>query len=169
MPTVLLKDLAQELGLDKSNVRRYVLKQGVEFLKVRTSETRGQQTLALSEEDANFIRERRRAEGFSSPEPVISNGEGWFYVVQLVPELKPGRIKLGFAKDAENRLRAHRTSAPTAEVLKTWPCKRAWEGTVVDCITQKGCKSFSTEVFDCENLDRLIELAEAFFRLMPVL
>jgi len=164
---VLLKDLADELGLDKSNMRRYVLKQGFQPIKVRTPESRGQKTLALSNEDAEAIRALREEQGFLSIRSINDNGKGWFYIIQLLPDLKPDRVKLGFTNSVESRLQAHRTAAPTAKVLRAWPCKRTWEVAVIDCITQVHCSTVGFEVFDCEKLDALIEKAETFFSLMP--
>lgn len=166
---VLLKDLAEEMGLDRSNMRKYVLKEGLQPFKVRTPETRGQKTLALSKEDAGIVRALRKEQGFLDPRPIIDSGEGWFYIIQLVPYLKPERVKLGFTNNVRSRLQAHRTAAPTAEVVCVWPCKKAWEIAAIDCIVQKGCVSIGPEVFDCENLDNLLERANYFFGVMPIL
>jgi hypothetical protein len=61
--------------------------------------------------------------------------DGVFYFLQLEPIHDPGRIKLGFTTDLDGRLRKHRCSAPFAQCLKTWPCRRIWERTVMDAIT----------------------------------
>jgi DNA-binding IclR family transcriptional regulator len=166
MDYVLLGDLAQEWGLDRSSARRYVLKAGFSFLKVRTEESRGQLTLALSVEDAENLREIRRDEGYTG-RVVVDNGAGFFYVIQLVPELEPGRVKLGFASDVEARLRAHRTAAPTARLLKAWASKRSWEVAAIDSLTKEGCEPLSGEVFEVDSLDDLVGRGDAFFSLMP--
>lgn len=163
---VTLKDLATELSLDRSNLRKYVLQAGLSPIKIRTPESRGQPTLALTKEDAETFKELRQREGFTSLQ-AVNNSEGWFYVIQLVPELDAKRIKLGFAGNVDARLQAHRTSAPTAELVKAWPCKRSWERAAMDCLTQNGCILIANEVFTCNDLGTLVEHGDSFFTLMP--
>ena len=50
-----------------------------------------------------------------------------FYLIQLEPRVDPGRFKLGFASNPDERLRARRTAAPLARVVGTWPCRSAGE------------------------------------------
>lgn len=61
---VTLQELARIFNIDKSTVRRYLVKNGFTFLKVRTNETRGQLTLALSKQDAELAIQLRRIHGF---------------------------------------------------------------------------------------------------------
>jgi len=168
---ILLKDLAKELGIDRSNARRYVLKTGFSMLKVRTPESRGQLTLALTPEDAEAVRELRQSQGYAvgkhPGKVIIDNGIGFFYIIQLIPELEAERIKLGFAADIETRLQAHKTAAPTAKLLKAWPCKRSWELAAIASLTREGCERISDEVFRVNSLDSLVEGGNAFFALMP--
>jgi len=168
---ILLKDLAQELSMDRSHARRYVLKNDIPMFKVRTAESQGQPTLALTPEDAEAVRELRQSQGYAvggrPGEAIINNHCGWFYVIQLVPELDPGRAKVGFANDVEARLSSHRTAAPTAELVKVWPCKRSWETAAIASLTREGCESLSAEVFKADDLDSFIKRGDAFFSLMP--
>jgi hypothetical protein len=167
---VTVAQLATELGLDRSSMRKYVHKQGFSPSKIRTKESRGQLTLALSENDAETIRELRQSQGFlSSSTPTQSNGDGHFYIIQLVPNLAPNRVKLGFAGNVQARLGAHRTAAPTAMLVKSWPCKRSWERAVIASVTRIECACIGSEVFECENLDSLIERGNGFFGVMPVI
>jgi len=92
---------------------------------------------------------------------------GCFYVIQLVPELDPKRIKLGFAIDLNNRLLQHRTAAPTATVLTSWPCRRSWETTVMDCLSADSCHHILSEVFECENLSALVDKGDSLFSILP--
>ena len=166
----ILKDLANELGIDKSNLRKYILEKvsEVEFIKVRTPETRGQVTLALTIEDAEIVRQTRESAGFTTDKlPVIKNGSGVFYVIQVIPELDPGRVKLGFASGINARLQAHRTVAPTAKIIKTWDCKRTWESAALASATREGCELIASEIFKCDSLDGLIERIDMFFEQMP--
>ena len=124
---VSLKELAEQLGTDRSQFRRYVLNLGYTVHKRRTQGSGGQLTLCVSTAEANEIVARRTEQGFVSSTAVAISDVGVFYVIQLVPELDPQRLKLGFAESISQRHSQHRTAAPTAKVLHTWPCKRSWE------------------------------------------
>ncbi len=164
---VSLKQLAGELGMDRSHARRYILRLGFTPHKRRTPDSQNQLTLAVSIPEAELIRGKRREEGFfESTKPVVKE-VGIFYVIRLVPELDPRRLKLGFADDLLSRLCQHRTAAPTAAVVKSWPCKRAWEGTVMDCLTVVNCRLILNEVFECDDVDALIARADKLFDLLP--
>lgn len=167
---VLVKDLAEELGVDRSVLRRWILRRGFEPIKVRAPGTAGQLALALSWEEADEVREQRLREYDIDDEGEISfldDGLGWFYIIQIVPELEEGRVKLGFTNDVNARLVAHKTVVPTAEVLRTWPCNRKWEYAVIESVTRTGCTVLSREVFIFHNLEDLIKNCEAFFSIMP--
>lgn len=163
---VSLKQLAREWGIDSSNARKYVLAQGFSFLKRRTASSHGQLANVLSKEDAETITAIREEQGFTG-KIVMGNGEGWFYIIQLIPELGPLRVKLGFASNVQNRLQAHRTAAPTAQLVKAWPCKRVWERAVMDSVTREGCELIANEVFECDDLIMLQNRGDEFFALMP--
>jgi hypothetical protein len=113
--------------------------------------------------------ELRRERGYGVTGKIVNGEVGFFYVVQLVPELDPHRLKLGFANDAEARLQGHRTAAPTAQLLKAWPCKRAWEDAAIASVTRVESKLIGSEVYECSNVQRLIERGDGFFGLMPTL
>jgi len=162
-----LKDLADELGLDRSNTRKYVLRHGVRPHKRRTPDSGSQLTLAVSISEAEYIRTKRREEGFLGTAKPVSKEVGVFYVIQLVPELDPRRIKMGYADDLGSRLGQHKTAAPTAKVVKSWPCRRSWEGTVMDSLTASGCTLILNEVFECEDIDALVQKAGQLFSLLP--
>jgi len=163
---VSLKQLATELDLDRSSTRKYVLKSGVRPHKRRTPDSGSQLTLALTVEDADRIRAKRREEGFLGASKAVSKEFGYFYAIRLIPELDPRRIKLGFADDVGIRMAQHRTAAPTAFLVKHWPCKRSWEGTAIDCLAV-GCRLILNEVYECEDIDGLLVRGDQFFGLLP--
>lgn len=164
---VSLKDLACDIGMDRSHARRYVLKLGLRPEKRRTADSGGQLTLTLTQDEAEFVRTKRKEDGFLNSLKPVQSDIGVFYVVQLIPELDPTRIKLGFADDAAARLNQHRTSAPTAQIIKTWPSRRSWENTAIDCLTAVGCKVIMNEVYECNDLEALLRTGDAFFELLP--
>lgn len=163
---VSIEDLACEFGIDKSNVFKYLKKHGIHAHKRRLSGHNSQKCACLNRDEAEQIRKMRASEGYSHDAQSLTSGAGSFYVIRLVPDLDPRRIKLGFANDINQRLVAHRCSAPTAEVVKTWPCKASWERTAIDCLSN-GLPSLSNEVFVVEDLEKLIGLGDKFFGIMP--
>lgn len=162
-----IKHLAEQLGMDRSHARRYVLKLGFKPLKRRTADSGSQLALTLTTQEAEAILKHRSDQGFTAEAKAVESEAGVFYVIQLVPELDPKRIKLGFANDLNDRLAQHRTAAPTAKVLKSWPCKRSWEATVMDCLSSATCRHILNEVFECDNLDDLTEKGDELFRVLP--
>lgn len=94
---------------------------------------------------------------------------GRFYLIQLVPDLAPQRVKLGYADHLDARVSQHRTAAPTATVIKSWPCRATWELACIASATREGSAFVSTEVFDCADLASLERRIDAFFEIMPKL
>ena len=166
MHYVTIKEVAEKIGMDRSHARRFVLSLGIRPEKRRVSGSNGQLVLTVSPEQANKIIEARNAKGFGSKSIVVDNENGFFYVIQLVPDLDPRRIKLGFANNTKERLMQHRTAAPTAVIVKDWPCKRSWEKVAIDCVSQ-GAKHILNEVYESEDIDGIVEIADDFFSLMP--
>jgi putative transcriptional regulator len=87
---------------------------------------------------------------------------GYFYVVQLAPDVAPGRVKLGWAIDPARRLTHHRCAAPTATLVATWPCHRDWEKAAITAIAT-GSSMVSGEVFDVADVSIVTAIASAFF------
>lgn len=164
---VSLKELAETIGLDRSNTRKFVLKLGIKPHKRRTPDSRNQLTLAVTKEEAERIIGDRETKGFTSSARIVESETGLFYIIQLVPELDPRRIKLGFALDLNDRLAQHKTAAPTATVVKSWPCRRAWELTVMDSLSATNCRLILNEVFECDDLDALLRRGDKLFALLP--
>jgi len=164
---VSLKQIAERLGMDRSAARRYILKLGIKAQKRRTADSGNQLSLTVTDEQARMIFKLREDQGFTASGKLVESENGCFYVIQLVPELDPRRIKLGFAIDLPDRLAQHRTAAPTAKVVKSWPCKRAWELTTMDCLSLAHCQHILNEVFECDDLDALLKKGDDFFALLP--
>ena len=66
----------------------------------------------------------------------------------------------------ERQKRVAGCSAPFAEVVATWPCKRLWERTAIECVSD-GSERIHTEVFRTASLVSVREKCERFFALMP--
>jgi len=63
---VSLRELARELSIDRSNLRKYILKQGITFEKMRTVAGKHQLELGLTKENADKIRSTRVKNGYSN-------------------------------------------------------------------------------------------------------
>jgi hypothetical protein len=94
------------------------------------------------------------------------DGFGYFYIIQLVPEENPNRIKIGYTDNLEQQLTDHRTTNPTLKLVESWPCKCAWEQAANAGVTRVGCQRIGGEVFAGE-AHAFKDRAEAFFALMP--
>jgi hypothetical protein len=167
---VAVADLADELGTYRATIFKIAKRLGVEPDKRRDA-SRGNQLIAVvAETDAAAIRatftEGRRTGQGSAEMAELAPDEGMFYLVQLEPQHDPGRFKLGFTTDLDGRLRHHRCSAPFAQYLKTWPCRRAWERTAIDCLATD-VDQLHTEVFRGQSLAAVAERGDRFFQLMP--
>ena len=165
-----LRTLAEELGMDRSHLRRYVKRLGIEPGRTRTKDSRNQITLAITPSEANYVRNERHRAGFASRDtPITSDGSrGYFYVVQLEPEHLPERLKFGFSASVDNRLTEYRSSNPGAILLKTWPAKRSWEAAIIDCLSiSVSCELIGGEVYHCSDITELLERADTFISLLP--
>lgn len=67
----------------------------------------------------------------------------------------------GFTVDLEGRLRKHRCAAPFAQYLCSFPAKRVWERSAIDCVTNE-CEQLHTEVFRAESLEHVANRAVVF-------
>ncbi len=165
---VSIPEIAKRLKIDGSSVRRFIARVSDE-LKIELHRGKGDK-LWLTRADAESLiaaYESRRG-----PIPAESeNSEkydrfGFFYLIQLVPEALPNRVKIGFADDVEKRLAEHRTAAPTAKLPKKWPCKRSWDYSAMDSITRRGCKLVLNEVYEGD-INGFIARGDEFFAVLP--
>lgn len=161
-------EIAKRLKVDTSTVRRLIAKES-DSLKLDLH--RGKQDrLFLSKDDADKLiasyETRRGSVAAIEVDETKFDRYGSFYVIQLVPEALPNRVKLGYADNVNQRLNEHRTAAPTAKLLKSWPCKRSWDYAAMDSITREGCKLVLNEVYEGD-INGFLVRAEQFFALMP--
>ena len=161
-----LKQLAAEFGMERSNARKYALKCGFTPHRRRTADSAGQLSLCFTTDEAERLRNQRRDDGFGIACKPVKADCGYFYIIRVVPDLDPKRVKLGFADSVEDRLIQHRTAAPTAELVKSWWCRRAWERTIIDCLAANNCTLIRNEVFDCDDLDAMVRRADMLFALL---
>jgi len=158
------KELAEEFGMGLSNVKKFIVKNGIETYKRRTVETGNQLCTSLDRKGYEEFKALR--EGFLAVRPPVEveTGEGVFYFIQLVPEALPNRIKLGFTNDLAQRLQSHRCAAPTLKLLDTWGIKPSWESMAIAAISNiPGTVQVGAEVFDFPDAEKALERANSFF------
>lgn len=160
-------DVAKEFGKHKAYIFKILKRIGIESVKQKSSDARGQKIAYITIDDYDRVKEYlSRNSATNQISMAHADAGGVFYVIQLEPEHDPGRLKLGFASNLVERLRSHQTTAPFAKVLKTWPCKLLWEKTAIECVSQ-GCERLHTEVFRTESIDEVLLRCDQFFELMP--
>ena len=164
METVLIKAIAEKLGIVKEYALRLAKKHGFEIHYGRRN------VASISKADAEkLIREykpRRSAREALGDERSALDGFGYFYLIQLIPEEIPDRIKIGYTDSLDQRLSDHRATNPTLKLVKSWPCKRAWENAALASVTRDGCTHIGGEVYSGD-VEGFTERGDAFFALMP--
>ena len=141
---IAIVDLADELQIRKQRIFKIIRRLGIRPTQRRES-TRGNQNVAtinrveaaairdeLTRADAHDDRKDIGLEPESAPTSYLSDELGIFYLIRLEPDHDPKRFKVGFTTDLAGRLRKHRCSAPFAQCVKTWPCRRTWERAAID-------------------------------------
>jgi len=160
-------DVAKKLGKQKAHVFKIMSRLSIEAVKEKSSEARGQKIAYITTDDYDRVKEYFIVNEDDAVASIIQPDlSGVFYLIQLEPEHDPGRFKLGFATNIEERLRSHKTAAPFSKVMKAWPCKLLWEKTIIECVTQ-GCDRLHTEVFRTASIAEVQKRCEQFFALMP--
>jgi hypothetical protein len=161
-----LSELAKELGMHRTHVKPFALKHGISITRIRTRAAGNQETLAVAETDADTLRQIRQ-QWIGHATHGDTNGKGWFYIVQPLPEIDESRVKLGFAGDVQQRLNSYRTICPTAIVVRSWPCRMTWEPCAIASVTRIECTQIGQELFHCDDLVSLIGRCNQFFALLP--
>jgi len=167
---VLLSQIAKDLSIDRSNVRRMILESGFTFHRVKSHASGGQQCLALTASDADAFRFMRTQTFIDASEQsrIYNRDQSFFYIVQPVPELCEARVKLGITNSLKQRLTVYTCVCPHARIVKSWPCQIVWEAAAIASITRMECNRLGDELFECADMGTLIERADAFFALMPM-
>ena len=164
------KEIADELGVSIDTIRRNVRNQknalNLEPQKQKTPSSKGALVACLTSDDAEKLIRFYKSRGSSKSDIDNNRNYGYFYIIQLIPEFQPDRVKIGFADDVNKRFKEHQTASPTAKLLGYWPCKRAWDQAAMDSISRTGCRLVLNEVYEGD-IEEFIKRAEQFFEIMP--
>ena len=159
-------EVAKIHGLRRQSIHKIVKKHGIHTEKASSDDSRGQQISWITMSDYKIL--EKHLSNATQAETAQTMSQGVFYLVLLEPDSDPGRFKVGFTHDLDERLRKHKTVAPFLRVVKTWPCKILWERTAIDCVTED-CQKLHTEVFRADKISSVVDRADRFFELMPTL
>lgn len=164
------REIADELGVSIDTIRRNVESQknelNLEPIKRKTPSSKGALVACLSSDDAENLIRYYKNRGNTKSELNNNRNYGFFYLIQLIPEFQPNRVKIGFADDVKKRFKEHQTSSPTAKLIGYWPCKRAWDQAAMDSIARTDCKYVLNEVYEGD-IEEFKKRAEEFFAIMP--
>jgi len=67
----------------------------------------------------------------------------------------------------KDRMAQYKTTNPTAKLYNSWPSNQRWELTAIDALSSEGCRLLAGEVYECDNLELLVERGNEFFKLLP--
>ena len=104
-------DIAEKLNIGVDTVRRHVNKVKKELelnpVKQKTISSKGSLLNCLSTDDTNtFINYFETKEESNGENDLLTTSRyGFFYIIQLIPEFNPNRVKIGFADNVEKRLK----------------------------------------------------------------
>lgn len=164
------KDIASAVGLDPSSARKALRSCQIFPVRKKANEqSKGQRCDVYSQEQFDEFVRFRADQGYDAErfDRGPRSESGYFYVIALIPEYNPARLKFGFATSISDRLSAHRTAAPTAVLLRSWPARRHWELPAIECATRDGAKRIGLESFDVENVQDTLNRIDELFSLLP--
>jgi len=168
------REIADKLDVGVDTVRRTVRRLSknseITLLKRKTPNSKGATVHCLSVDDSNklisYFENRNKPISGENIDNAAFQRFGYFYIIQLIPEAIPNRVKIGYTDNLETRLREHQTSAPTAKYIGHWKCKRSWDQAAMDSITREDCKFIMNEVYEGD-IKKFLNRAEEFFRILP--
>jgi len=165
---VTFRELADQIGVEITTIRRNVKRLNLEIRNEKTETSKGALVQCLSIDNANNLISHfeNRDKPNSESDSAALDRFGYFYIIQLVPEVLPNRVKIGYTDNLETRLREHQTAAPTAIYLGHWKCKRSWDQAAMDSITRVDCSLVMNEVYEGD-IDGFLNRAKEFFNVMP--
>ena len=158
---VSLPDFADNIGLERSSVRKVLIGKGVPMQKRRGPS--GQMTLYVDKERALAAYDSE----WRPLKPDSPDAGGVFYMVAVMPEDAPQNIVTGHTTDLARRLGEYRMSWYQAKVVKTWTARKHWEKLIQDAIESVDGTDRHGEQFTIRNIDSVIEHVESLMKMLP--
>lgn len=154
-----LTALAIEAGVPRC-FNRALIAEGFTPIEIKV---RGRRQYALSRADADRYLATRTSAGVVVPKPPIPNSVGGVYVVSPDPELRPNRVKIGWATDFAERLSTHRGIAPGMAVLRLYATHAPWTETMALWAAGTRARSIAPEVFDADDVADVLDALDRQF------
>jgi len=151
--SITVSALAKELSMDKSNLLKLIDTLNIVKGMVRVP-PHNQEMICIRDRDANAIRNHRSE--FKYPTVKVNV----FYAISLVPELSTNRVKFGVTSNLKSRLLTHRTTSPSAFILKHWEVDPVHELTLISIATNNKDTRHSCEVFTLQDVNKSIGLID---------
>lgn len=159
-------DISAELNISYTTVRRnidvMVKKKLLKPMKKKVSST-GHFYAVLSTSEFKKFKDWMGKKRINESVIGSDSDNGFFYLILLIPEYSNARIKAGFTSRLESRFTEHLISAPTAEMIYSAPCQRAWETFLLAYVHGHG-KKIRSEVFDIWDAKKLIKNLQTLFK-----
>jgi hypothetical protein len=165
---VSVNQFAKEVEQHPTNLTT-ALKKGAYSIHSMRGPTR--QTMnAITRADADRYIADRRDQGFLGNAVIKTKPEGFgvVYVVAPEPEFRPGRVKVGWTTNLDERFDSWRAVCPNLRVLRVWPTKNQAVEIVALMVAKRYGKRAAQELFDASSVDVLLAGLDAFFATLGV-
>ena len=160
---ILIKEVAIELGLDRSTTLKTVKRLNIPTVKVRDIKAGGQLCSAVNREGFDLLISTRETSGFGQgPRKECNTSRNVCYIIQVNPERMPERIKVGVSTDMQGRLSTYRTICPEASIVAAWYAPASCEGYMI-AVGQEHGEQVGAELFDIEDVESFLSLMSNAF------
>jgi hypothetical protein len=131
----------------------------------------GAKAHAVTKQDADRYLAARLAkrpliDGVKRAAPLRSTGPGFVFAVVADPEMRPSRIKVGWATDIVERLEPYRMIAPGLRVVGLWRAEGPFLEQTALLLAKRHGTQIGPEVFD--GGEKVIPALESMFLLLDV-
>ena len=162
---VFAKDLAEDIGIDRSNVLKALKRYSIPTEERRDPSCNNARCTVLTIENAEAFKNIRLLEGYHVDGENIGEPapkRNFVYVIQCDPEMRPNRIKVGITMDIISRLPAYKIVCPEVKVLRLWVAPPSCEGYLI-ALGQALGHRVGQELFDIGDTDEFFKIADIAF------
>ncbi len=165
---ITFKELADRITEMIDTVRRAIRRLDLTFQKEKPSSSKETLVFCLNILEANELLKdfRNRNKPIDTANSSSKNRFCYCYIIQLLPETLPNRVKIGYSDNLNRSLREHQTAAPTAKYLGNWRCKKLWNQAAIDSITRTDCRLIRNGTYEGD-IEGFVKRANDFFNVMP--